>query len=172
MLNSRSIVAVLVLVCGTVPAAAQQARALSAADQAAVKKEVTEVVDNYYRLFTAHDMKALPEQIYNVPWILMTANGPQADLTKEQAQARFEASLKQLVDGGWGKSVFTTTSVCVLNAAAAIVSGHNTRYKTDGGVMSVGGVAYVLNRTSAGWRIVTYTGTAKETMVTCGDGGR
>ena len=35
----------------------------------------------------------------------MTANGPQSNLTKEQALSGFEASLKQLVDNGWGKSV-------------------------------------------------------------------
>ena len=76
-----------------------------------------------------------------VPWILMTAGGPQVDLAKEQAQGRFEASLKDLLERVWNKSVFTTTSVCVLNATAAIASGYNTRYKKDGSVMSVGGVA-------------------------------
>ena len=148
-------------------AAAQQAAPLTAADTARIKKEVADAVDNYYSLFTAQNMKALPEQVYNIPWILMTARGPQPDLTKEQAQARFEASLKGLLESGWGKSVFTTTNVCVLNATAAIASGYNTRYKKDGSVMSVGGVTYVFNKTADGWRIVTYTGTAKETVVRC-----
>jgi hypothetical protein len=167
MLKRRLTIAALLLVGCAASAAAQQGRTLSASDVATIKTEVTAAVDKYYSLFTSQNMKALPEQVYNVPWILMTATGPQADLTKEQAQTRFETSLKQLVEGGWGKSVFTTTSVCVLNSTAAIASGYNTRYKKDGSVMSVGGVAYVFNKTADGWRIITYTGTAKETMVRC-----
>jgi hypothetical protein len=167
MSTSRLIAAALMMAAWNIPAAAQSARPLSADDIARVRKEVTEAVDKYYSLFTAQNMKALPEQVYNIPWILMTANGPQADLTKEQAQSRFEASLKSLVEGGWSKSVFTTTHVCVLNATAAIASGYNTRYKKDGSVMSVGGVVYVFNKTPDGWRIITYTGAAKETMVKC-----
>jgi hypothetical protein len=153
--------------CWSVPTFAQQPQPLTAADVARVKQEVTAAVDKYYTLFSAHDMKALPEQTYNIPWILMTGNGPQVDLTKEQAVARFEASLKQLLESGWSKSVYTTTNVCVLSPASAITSGYNTRYKKDGSVMSVGGVAYVFNRTKEGWRIVTYTSTAKDTLIKC-----
>jgi hypothetical protein len=160
------IAAMLLISCWS-SALAQQPGTLSAADIASIKKEVTEAVEKYYSLFSEQNMKALPEQVYSIPWILMTGNGPQADLTKEQAQSRFEASLKNLLESGWGKSVYATTNVCVLNATAAITSGYNTRYKKDGSVMSVGGVAYVFNKTKDGWRIITYTGTAKETIVKC-----
>ncbi len=157
----------MVSACLSAPIVAQQSPPLTAADVTRIKQEVTAAVDKYYTLFSAHDMKALPEQTYNIPWILMTGNGPQVDLTKEQAVARFEGSLKQLVDSGWGKSVYTTTNVCVLSPASAITSGYNTRYKKDGSVMSVGGVAYVFNRTKEGWRIITYTSTAKDTLIKC-----
>ena len=167
MSHRKLIAAALLVAAWHMTAAAQQAATLSPADTARVKKEVTDAVNKYYTLFTEQNMKALPEQVYNIPWILMTAKGPQVDLTKEQAQTRFDASLKSLLESGWGKSVFTTTNVCVLNATAAIASGYNTRYRKDGGVMSVGGVAYVFNKTADGWRIITYTGTAKETIVKC-----
>jgi hypothetical protein len=167
MSKGRLTIAALLLACWSAPAAAQPARTMSAADVASVKKEVTAAVETYYSLFSAQNMKALPEEVYSIPWILMTGNGPQADLTKEQAQSRFEASLKNLLESGWGKSVYTTTNVCVLNATAAITSGYNTRYKKDGSVMSVGGVAYVFNKTKDGWRIISYTGTTKETIVKC-----
>ena len=124
-------------------------------DVAKVTSDVKATVDKYYRLFSEQNMKALPEEIYLTPWILIGGNGPEADLTKEQALARFEASLKQLVQNGWGKSVFTTENVCVLNANAALASGYNTRYKKDGSVMSVGGVTYLLGKTKEGWRIVS-----------------
>jgi hypothetical protein len=148
-----------------VPAAQQPP--LGAGEAAQIKKEVTDAVEKYYRMFSERNMKALPEEIYNVPWILMTANGPQPNLTKEQALAGFEASLKQLVENGWNKSVYTTTNVCVLNRSTAITSGYNTRYKQDGSVMQVAGVAYVFNKTKDGWRIVTYTGTSKDTVIKC-----
>lgn len=136
---------------------------------AAIKNEVTAAVDNYYRLFSEHNMKALPEGVFAIPWIVIGNTGPQADVTKEQAFKRFDESHSQLVKNGWGKSVFTTENVCVLNANAAIASGYNTRYKTDGSVMSVGGVSYLFGKTKDGWKIVSYTGHAKGKVVRCDD---
>lgn len=158
--------AALVLMSGSTPAGAQQP-ALSSADVAAIKDAARSTIDNYYRLFSEQNMKALPEEIYTIPWISIGGNGPEADLTKEQALARFEGSLAQLIRNGWGKSVFTTQNVCVLNPNAAIVSGYNTRYKKDGSVMSVGGVSYLLGKTKQGWRIVSYTGHPKDKVVRC-----
>jgi hypothetical protein len=146
---------------------AAQQPPMTAGEAAQIRKEVTESVEKYYRLFTERNMKALPDEVYNIPWILLTANGPQPKLTKEQALAGFEASLSQLVASGWSKSVYTTTNVCVLNRSTAITSGYNTRYKQDGSVMQVAGVAYVFNKTKDGWRIVTYTGTSKDTVIKC-----
>jgi hypothetical protein len=158
--------AALVVAALTGNAAAQQAQ-MTEADLQRVTKEVTAAVDKYYRLFSEHNMKALPEEVFNIPWIVIGGNGPQPDLTKEQALARFEASLKQLRESDWGKSVFTTENVCVLNASAAIASGYNTRYKKDGSVMSVGGVSYLFGRTKDGWRIVSYTSMPRGKVVRC-----
>ena len=146
------------------PAVAEQPAPV---DAARVATEVKATVDRYYQLFSEQNMKALPEEIYMTPWIVIGGNGPEADLTKEQAFNRFDASLKQLVQNGWGKSIFTTENVCVLNANAALASGYNTRYKKDGSVMSVGGVTYLLGKTKEGWRIVSYTGHPKEKVVRC-----
>jgi hypothetical protein len=140
---------------------------MSAADKDAVKKDVTATLDKYYRLFTELKPDALATEVFNIPWVVIGGSGPQADLTKDQAQARFQASMKQLVDSGWAKSIFTTESVCVLNANAAIASGYNTRYKKDGSVMSVGGVTYILGKAAEGWRIVSYSGHPKGTNVRC-----
>jgi hypothetical protein len=158
--------AALLLLPAASPAAAQQP-APSAADVTKISSDVKATIDKYYRLFSEQNMKALPEEVYLTPWILLGGNGPEADLTKEQALARFEASLKQLLQNGWGKSVFTTENVCVLNPSAALASGFNTRYKKDGSVMSVGGVTYLLGKTKEGWRIVSYTGHPKDKVVRC-----
>ena len=156
-----------VLVAGVPSVAIARQTALAAADVARIRTEVTAAVDKYYTLFSQHDMRALPEEVFNIPWIVIGGSGPQPDLTKEQALARFEGSLKDLVANGWGKSVFTTENVCVLNAVAAIASGYNTRYKTDGSVMSVGGVSYLFGKTKEGWRVVSYTGHARGKVVRC-----
>lgn len=163
---SCAALAALLLTTTAAPSAAQGG-ALTPAQVATVQREVTAAVDKYYEYFSARNMKALPEEIFNIPWIVIGGSGPQPDLTKEQALARFEASLKDLLASGWGKSVFTTENVCVLNANAAIASGYNTRYKTDGSVMSVGGVSYLFGKTPAGWKVVSYTGHARGKVVRC-----
>jgi hypothetical protein len=162
----RFAIVALVGVTASSVAHAQQP-ALTDADVARVKAEVSAAVDKYYAHFRAHNMKALPEEIFNIPWIVIGGSGPDPDLTKEQALARFEASLKDLVARGWGKSVFTIQNVCVLNASAAIASGYNTRYKTDGSVMSVGGTSYLFGLTKQGWRVVSYTSHARDKVVRC-----
>jgi len=160
------VIAVLLLPLVPRPLLGQQS-SMSAADVATIKTEVTATIDKYYRLFSEQNPTALSEEVFNIPWIVIGGSGPQADLTKEQAAARFQGSMKQLVESGWGKSVFTTENVCVLSANSAIASGYNTRYKTDGGVMSVGGVSYLLGRSKAGWRIVSYTGHERGKVVRC-----
>ena len=161
----RIVTGVLAAMCATsVTAAAQQ---LSPTEVDTEKKEVTATIDKYYRLFSEQKPDVLANEVFNIPWLVIGANGPQADLTTTQAQARFQASMKQLVESDWARSVFTTENVCVLNGSAAIASGYNTRYKVDGSVMSVGGVTYVLGRSKDGWRIVSYSGHPKGKVVRC-----
>ena len=157
----------IVLPLAAPPAAMARQSGLAPADVSRITTEVKAAVDKYYRLFSERNMKALPEEIFNIPWIVIGGSGPQPDLTKEQALARFEGSLKDLVASGWGKSEITTENVCVLNANAAIASGYNTRYKTDGSVMSVGGVSYLFGKAPDGWRVVSYTGHARGKVVRC-----
>ena len=161
-------IALLVSAVLAAPLSAQQAPP-SPSEVAAIKKDVVATIDKYYRLFTERNPNAIAGEVFNTPWIVIGGGGPQADLTKEQATARFEASMKQLVESGWGKSIFTTENVCVINANAAIASGYNTRYKTDGSVMSVGGVSYILGKAKDGWRIISYTSHPKGKLVRCDD---
>jgi hypothetical protein len=140
---------------------------MSPADVDAVKKEATAHIDKYYRLFSEQKPDILANEVFNIPWLVIGGSGPQADLTREQAQGRFQASMKQLVESGWSRSVFTTENVCVLNANAAIASGYNTRYKADGSVISVGGVTYILGKSKDGWRIVSYSGHPRGKIVRC-----
>lgn len=160
-----AVVAAVVGLSGAQLAARQQA--MSAADVETVKKEVTAHIDKYYSTFTQQKPDVLAREVFNIPWLVIGGNGPQADLSVEQAQGRFQASMKQLVESGWAKSIFTTENVCVLNANAAIASGYNTRYKKDGSEMSVGGVTYILGKSKEGWRIVSYSGHPRGKVVRC-----
>jgi hypothetical protein len=163
-LGSVSWLVVAVGVLSASPSAQQQ---MAPAEVEAVKKDVTAHLDKYYRVFTELKPEVLAGEVFNIPWLVIGNSGPQADLTKEQAQARFQSSMTQLTESGWARSVFTTENVCVLNANAAIASGYNTRYKKDGGVMSVGGVTYILGKAKDGWRIVSYSGHPRGKVVRC-----
>ena len=160
-------ISVMALCETAVPAKAQHAQVLKSAQIEKVKKDASAAVQKYYQFFRDQNMKALPEQSFHIPWILLTAKGPQNNLTKEQALEGFEGSLKGLLANGWGKSIFTIEGVCVLSESAAIVSGYNTRYKKDDSVMSVGGVAYILSKGGDGWKIASYSGTTKGKVVRC-----
>jgi len=164
-MHRRRTVAGLVMLLVTGPAEAQQA--LSPAQLDRVRTEVVAHIDKYYRVFSERQPQVLAREVFNSPWIVIGGSGPQADLTVEQAQERFQASMNQLVGNGWARSAFTTETVCVINATAAIASGYNTRYKTDGSVMSVGGVTYILGKGPEGWRIVSYSGHPRGRNVRC-----
>ena len=81
---ARFVFAVLLASMWSGPAAAQHPP-MTTGEVTQIQKEVTEAVEKYYRLFSERNMKALPEEIYNIPWILMTANGPQPNLTRAGA---------------------------------------------------------------------------------------
>lgn len=144
-----------------------QPQGMSAADIEATKKAVVAHIDKYYATFVELKPDVLAKEIFHSPWIVIGGGGPQADMTVAQAQERFAASMKQLTESGWARSQFTTESVCVLNANAAIASGYNTRYKKDGSVMSVGGTTYILGKAKDGWKIISYSGSQKGKLVRC-----
>lgn len=143
------------------------AQELDASEKALVEAEARHHIETYYNHFYERDMAPLPETIFNIPWILLGSGGLQVTETAEEARASFDAALASLLERDWNRSIFRTESVCVLNAGAAIVSGTNTRTRTDGSVMSVGGVSYILGKTDEGWRIVSYAGHSPERVVRC-----
>lgn len=132
-----------------------------------VTAEVTEHMSLYYRLFSARDMEALPDQVFSIPWMTFGNNGINVLSNRDEALVSWQGSLIGLLQNGWDRSVYTVEHVCVLNEASAVVSGYNTRYKADGSEMSVGGVVYFLARAESGWRIVAYTSVERDKSVAC-----
>lgn len=166
-MSRRIVVGMMMAVVALSATARAQQPGLSAADVEAVKSAVIAHIDKYYATFVEMKPDVLAKELFFSPWIVIGGNGPQADMTVAQAQERFAASMKQLTEQGWARSQFTTESVCVLNANAAIASGYNTRYKKDGSVMSVGGTTYILGKSKDGWRIISYSGSQKGKLVRC-----
>ncbi len=160
----RAAMAASLLVVWSVPASAQQALS---SEEVQAEAEARATIDRYYRLFSEHRMDELPDGIFHIPWVVIGGGGVNADTSREEALARFEGSLANLLEQGWQRSEFTITNVCVLNANAAIVSGYNTRYHEEGSEMSVGGVSYLLGKDGDQWKIISYTGHPRERVVRC-----
>jgi hypothetical protein len=141
---------------------------VSSADREAVETAARAAIERYYTSFSERNMTVLPGGVFNIPWIQVGNSGIRADTTDAQALAGFTASMNNLIGQGWEKSVFTVTHVCVPNLNVAIVSGYNTRYRTTGEEMSVGGVAYVLGKSDEGeWKIISYFGIARDQLIRC-----
>ncbi len=157
------------LVLGLSASTASAQQALSKDEIGKIKQEVTAVVHRYYQLFTERNMKALPQEIFHLPFVLLAPEGAQVELTAEAMTTRNEGNLKRLLESGWDRSEFPSPQVCVLNSGAAIASGKFFRYKKDGSVLSENAVTYILGKTDKGWRIVTFGGHGLERIVPCKD---
>jgi hypothetical protein len=160
-----SLLSLLLLAIGRTNGA--EAQAMTPADVERVTAETRATMELYYSLFSERNMEALADRVFTIPWMTLGANGITANLTRDEALVRWQASLIGLLQRGWDHSVFTVEGVCVLNAGAAIVSGYNTRYAEDGSEMSMGSLAYFLGLTDQGWRIIGYTGVVRGTTVSC-----
>lgn len=140
---------------------------LTASEEAVVAAEAQRLVEKYYNYYYERNPQALAREIFTLPWFTLGANGIVARSTEEENLEFFESAIQGLVDRGWNRSIFTTKSVCVFGAGSAIVSGTNTRTRTDGSIMSVGGVSYVVGITDSGWRINSFSSHAPNKVVRC-----
>ena len=164
----RTIVAaaLFLVLAGSGPAAGQE---LTSSQVAVIKAETQRHVERYYNYYYERNPEALSTEIFNLPWMTMGGNGVGVTTTEAENLDRFESAIEGLVERGWNRSIYTTKNVCVLGAGAAIVSGTNTRTRTDGSIMSVGGVSYILGVTDEGWRIISYAGHSPDKVVRCDD---
>ncbi len=142
-------------------------QALTASEEAVIKAEAQRHVERYYNYYYERNPQALSTEIFTLPWMSIGANGVTVSTTEADNLARFEAAIAGLIERGWNRSIFTTETACVLNAGSAIVSGTNTRTRTDGSIMSVGGVSYFLAKVEDGWRIASYSGHPPNKVLRC-----
>jgi hypothetical protein len=166
---SRKLSAFALAICLLASPVAAQQGAMTPQQVAQVKKDVTDAVHTYYRLFTEQNMTALGTQVYHTPWLQLGANGIEVDQTAADVTKRFDASLKRLLEQGWAKSEFANPVVCVLNPGAALASGTFKRYRKDGSVISESGITYLFGKASDGWKIISFAGHATSKLVTCNE---
>ena len=160
----RTVAAALFLILATSgPAIGQEP---TSSEEALLETEAQGHVERYYNFYYERNPQALSTEIFSSPWITIGGNGMSIH-TQEENLAYFEAAIAGLVARDWNRSVFTTKNVCVLTAGSAIVSGTNTRRRTDGSPMSVGGVTYILGKDDEGWRIISYSGHSPDKVVRC-----
>lgn len=143
------------------------AQELDAYQEAVIKAEAQRHVERYYNFYYERDPQSLSTEIFTLPWFTFGANGLVARSTEAENLEFFTSTIQGLLDRGWNRSIFTTKNVCVLGAGSAIVSGTNTRTRTDGSIMSVGGVSYFLGTTDEGWRINSFASHAPDKIVIC-----
>lgn len=163
-LLSAAVRASLILVLVAAPIVAQE---LKPSERALVEAQVENHIEVYYDHYNERDVSPLPETVYTVPWIRLGADGIEITETMEEARAGFNESLSSLVESDWNRSTFETSSVCVLNRSAAIISGTSMRTREDGSVMSVAAFAYILGKTDDGWRIISFAEHSPDHPVRC-----
>lgn len=157
--------AFLLVLASSSPVSGQE---LTASEEAVIKAEVQRHVERYYDFYYERNPEALSTEIFSLPWMSIGGTGASVRTTEEENLAYFESAIAGLLERDWNRSIYTTKNVCVLSAGSAIVSGTNTRTRTDGSIMSVGGVAYVLGKIDGSWRIISFSGHAPNKVVRCG----
>ncbi|MSO73142.1 MAG: hypothetical protein EXQ84_05975 [Rhodospirillaceae bacterium] len=142
---------------------------MTAADIAAIKLAVSNVVKAYGQYYTDRNARGVIDNIFAQPSYSVSGAGPVVNEPAKQLP-QMEANMKRMADTGWVKSVLVKPNVCVLNASAALASGTYYRYFADGSEHSRGSETFVMAKTKDGWRVVTLMfHEAVDKVVTCND---
>ncbi|MFL2546623.1 MAG: hypothetical protein ACJ0SL_04580 [Candidatus Rariloculaceae bacterium] len=139
---------------------------LSQVEEALIKEQVLHVVNKYYEFAASGDVERIAAETHMVPWLILSRDEVYDSV--EATTSRY-AERRRTGPSNWAKSTYNARNVCVLSNASAITSGYNVRSTADGDIISVEGVAYVLMKTSDGWRIVAFSGTSPQRVIRCED---
>jgi hypothetical protein len=162
--NVIAAAALVLVLASPEPVAGQE---LTDTEEALIAAQAQRHVELYYNYFYERDPESLATDIFTLPWITLGGNGVSITMSEAENLASFKSSIEGLLERDWDRSIYTTKSVCVLTTSSALVSGTNTRTRADGSIMSVGGVTYILGKTDAGWRIISFSGHSPGKVVRC-----
>jgi hypothetical protein len=138
-------VGVMKMILLTLLAAASLLSVPAQADERA--KEIEVVMDEYLRLWNAHDAAAITSRIYRMDGPSGTASGLQASFDQLKAQG-YDHSTKASIEG------------CLLSETVGLAEMRFTRWKTDGTPLGPKDRAslYMLRKFPEGWRITQLIG--------------
>jgi len=110
-------------------------------------KVIEAVMDEYLRLWNAHDAAAVTTQIYRMEGAMGTAAGLQRNFDQLKAQ-------------GYDRSTKTSVEGCLLSDTVGLAELRFTRWKTDGTPLGPKDRVslYVLRKFPDGWRITELIG--------------
>ena len=143
---------------------------VSANEEALIKAQVIRIVDKYYEYFSTGQVDRIPQETHLIPYIVLGGGVTASAEATAEGYARRRQNVIDNLDADYHKSTYTVTNVCVLSTGSAITSGYNTRTRSDGGVISVEGVSYILTKAPQGWRIAAFSPTTPEKVIRCEDG--
>ncbi|NIW23410.1 MAG: hypothetical protein GWN29_01975 [Gammaproteobacteria bacterium] len=139
---------------------------MSAAEEALIKQQVLRVVDKYYEYAATGQSERIVAETHMMPWLILSRD--EVWDTAERTIERYDER-RRTGPANWAKSTYNARNVCVLSDSSAITSGFNVRTTADGDILSVEGVAYILMKTSDGWRIAAFSGTTPQKVIRCED---
>ncbi|MBT5072543.1 MAG: hypothetical protein HOJ34_04875 [Kordiimonadaceae bacterium] len=158
---------ILISLTTNVTAQEAEANAVSPSQEIRIKEEVKLIVEKYYRYFSANEMDKIPVETHTIPWTILGTGRTysSAEASNENYYTSY-ANIKK-DNPNYARSVFTIQNICVSSPTSAIVSGFNTRKRTDNSNISISGTVYILELTEAGWRINSFVGKALDKIISC-----
>ena len=133
----------------------------------AVKADIRKALEDYVAAFSAGRADQIAERSALAPMLNLGAAAPTASMTARDIEQRYAGQLKGLAAQNYKRSTVDTATVCLLNDAAAIVSGTFTRYRTDGSVLSKIASTYVFAKSDGLWKITALIGHGAYRGITC-----
>lgn len=135
----------------------------------AVKADVRKALEDYVAAFSAGRPDVIAERSAFAPMLNLGATGVSTSMTAEDVRTRYDGNLTSLAAQKYQRSTVDSATVCLLNDAAAIVSGQFTRYRTDGSVLSKIAATYVFAKSDGQWKITTLISHGTDRAITCRD---
>lgn len=147
-------------------AQAQQAAPSGATTQA--KIDVAKALQNYMKVFNERNFKAVAEDIWTNPSIGFSNAGITVIDLAAQLK-RSEDVYKTLDQVGWDRTDTPSSTVCILNENAALISGDYRRLRKDGSVIEQRGSVNLFSKGPDGWKMVARIITAPGKTAACSD---
>ena len=151
----------------TILATATMAGTAQSTGREAAKADIRKALEDYVAAFSAGRADVIAERSVLSPMLTLGATAPSISMTAEDVRKRYDGNLKALAAQNYKRSTVDSATVCLLNDAAAIVSGQFTRYRADGSVLSKIASTYVFAKGDGQWRITTLIGHGIDRAITC-----